>query len=127
MPRVLDLVEMPGGRLGVVLDMPTEARSSVSLWTAAEHDRAIARAVRAEREAIVAFIDRHKKQRVLADSNWDEGYEAALDNIAAGIKARGEILAISLSVCALTPLTCRLRWLSMRLPRSKGCDRRCKS
>jgi hypothetical protein len=48
-------------------------------------------AVRAERAAIVAFIDRHKKQRVLADSIWDEGYEAALDSITAGIKARGEI------------------------------------
>jgi hypothetical protein len=47
-------------------------------------------AVRAERAAIVAFIDRHKKQRVEADSLWDEGYEAALDNIAAAIKARGE-------------------------------------
>ena len=47
-------------------------------------------AVRAERAAIVAFIDRHKKQRVLADSIWDEGYEAAPDNIAAAIKARGE-------------------------------------
>ena len=47
-------------------------------------------AVRAERAAIVAFIDRHKKQRVLADSIWDEGYEAALDSIAAAIKARGE-------------------------------------
>jgi hypothetical protein len=47
-------------------------------------------AVRAERAAIVALIDRHKKQRVEADSLWDEGYEAALDNIAAAIKARGE-------------------------------------
>jgi hypothetical protein len=47
-------------------------------------------AVHAERAAIVAFIDRHKKQRVEADSLWDEGYEAALDNIAAAIKARGE-------------------------------------
>jgi hypothetical protein len=47
-------------------------------------------AVRAERAAIVAFIDRHKKQRVEADSLWDEGYEAALDNIAAAIKATGE-------------------------------------
>jgi hypothetical protein len=33
MPRILDLVEMSDGRLGIVLDMPLEARSSVSLWT----------------------------------------------------------------------------------------------
>jgi len=30
---------------------------------------------------------------VLADSIWDEGYEAALVNIAAAIRARGEFSA----------------------------------
>jgi hypothetical protein len=86
MPRVLELIQMPNGKLGVVLDMPLDARSSVSLWTAEEHDRAIANAVRAERAAILELVESFVRSWNQDDvTSWHE----AANRIAAAINARG--------------------------------------
>jgi hypothetical protein len=52
MPLIIDLVPMPDGRMGVVLDVPPSDDGSVALWTAAERDAAIQSAVSAKCEEL---------------------------------------------------------------------------
>ena len=50
MPKIAKLMELPDGRLGITLDMPDTDEGELTIWTAAERDRAIRSAVLAERE-----------------------------------------------------------------------------
>jgi hypothetical protein len=48
MPRILDLVPMPDGRVGVVLNVPPDAGSSITLWTEAEREANLLEAAKAD-------------------------------------------------------------------------------
>jgi hypothetical protein len=99
MPRILELVPLPDGRLGVVLDVPATGNDpdSVSLWTAEERDRAIASAVAVERVAILELVEAARKVAAKAPSqmtvnvtNYAAGCVDTCDTLAAAIRARGK-------------------------------------
>jgi hypothetical protein len=99
MPRILELVPMPDGRLGVVLDVPPTGNDpdSVSLWTAEERDRAIGPAVAAERVAILELVEAARKVAAKAPSkmtvnatNYAAGCVDTCDTLAAAIRARSK-------------------------------------
>ena len=48
MARIVDLVQMPDGRVGVVLDVPPDAGNSITLWTEAERETHLREAAKAE-------------------------------------------------------------------------------
>lgn len=79
MPRILYLVPMPAGRMGVVLDVPPSDDGSVSLFTATELDAQLALARSLEREDCAEIVEAHAH----------EAYPD-LDKIAAEIRDRAK-------------------------------------
>ncbi len=57
MPKIAKIMELPDGRLGVALNMPDTDEGELTIWTAAERDRAIRSAILAEREACAEIAD----------------------------------------------------------------------
>ena len=88
MPRILELLEMPDGRLGVVLDMPPTPNDpdSVTLWTAAERDAAIASAVKLAREGCAELAENYSNAQYTTKDTWSEGFAFARKMIAANIR-----------------------------------------
>jgi hypothetical protein len=99
MPRILELVPMPDGRLGVLLDVPTTGNhpNSVSLWTAEERDQAIGSAIAAERVAILELVEAARKvdgkapsEITVNSTNYAAGCVDTCDTLAAAIRARAK-------------------------------------
>lgn len=61
MPKIVEIIDLPNGKVGVALDMPTEDEGSVTLWTEAEKRReiqlAVDAAVEEEREACATIAE----------------------------------------------------------------------
>lgn len=45
MPKIVEIIGLPNGKMGVALDMPVEDEGSVTIWTEAEKDSEIQLAV----------------------------------------------------------------------------------
>jgi hypothetical protein len=84
-PRILDLIQMPDGRIGVVLDAPTDDEGNVTLWTSEERNREIKDAVMDEREACALIAEGRTTHE---ESEWGGGVDAASRDIAHAIRAR---------------------------------------
>lgn len=88
MARILDLVPMPDGRVGIVLEVPPDTGNSITLWTEAERETHLREAAKAadkiERqstllEEIDAELDRQIYDDPHVKSCRDNGLNIAPD------------------------------------------------
>ena len=89
MPRILDLIKMEDGRLGVVLDIPAKENhdGSVTLYTEEERIHVIRTAIKVEREACAKVAD-DCARRAFSGPHGSDVAGVAAEHIAASIRKR---------------------------------------
>jgi hypothetical protein len=89
MPRVLELVSMPDGRVGIILDVPPDAGNSITLWTEAEREVHLREAAKASDE-IETLRDLLRQHRCNAERDMSVGECVDSDwcNCSCGLKLR---------------------------------------